>query len=102
MSLVELIISSVSRFRTCGQQILTFFVVVLYSFAVKHYERVLEMAEAARPPVDPNAMDEDDDDEIELDENDFSRVAAYNLSQIYLIMENREEAIALSRKWLSV
>lgn len=59
------------------------------------------MAEQER---DPNAMDadEDDDDETKLDPNDFSKVAAYNLSQIYLLDDNRTAAIALSRKWLSV
>ena len=57
------------------------------------------MAEQER---DPNAMEQDDDDEVKLDPNDFSKVAAYNLSQIYLLDDNREGAIALSRKWLSI
>ena len=76
----------------------------LYATAAHHYERVLELAEAAQPPVDLDAMESDDDDEDETapHANDFSKVAAYNLSQIYLLSDSRERAVALSRKWLFV
>ncbi|KAG6888878.1 hypothetical protein C0995_005133 [Termitomyces sp. Mi166 len=57
----------------------------LYSHAVTHYERVLELAEKATP-----------------DENHFAREAAYNLSFIYVLTGAPPLAEALYRRWLSI
>ncbi|KZP20521.1 TPR-like protein [Athelia psychrophila] len=57
----------------------------LYSHAVKHYERVLEIA-----------------DDNPTDDTVLSREAAYNLSQIYVITGAVPLARALYRRWLSL
>jgi len=55
----------------------------LYTYAVKHYEKVLEMAEA-------------------IEGGGFCREAAYNLSLILVTTGATPLADELYRKWLSV
>ncbi|KAF5378579.1 hypothetical protein D9615_007122 [Tricholomella constricta] len=57
----------------------------LYSHAVTHYERVLELAEKANP-----------------DEEIFAKEAAYNLSLIFVMTGAAPLAEALYRRWLSI
>ncbi|CAA7263975.1 unnamed protein product [Cyclocybe aegerita] len=61
----------------------TFHQLGLYSHAVKHYERVLEMADKAGDDL-------------------FAREAAYNLSLIFVITGAVPFADALYRRWLSI
>ncbi|PFH45985.1 hypothetical protein AMATHDRAFT_8403 [Amanita thiersii Skay4041] len=57
----------------------------LYSYAVKHYEKVLELAE-----------------KVEVVENTLAREAAYNLSLIFVLTGAVPLADALYHRWLSV
>ncbi|KNZ78575.1 Transcription factor tau subunit sfc4, partial [Termitomyces sp. J132] len=57
----------------------------LYSHAVVHYERVLDLAE-----------------KTSSNDNDFAREAAYNLSLIYVLTGAPPLAEALYRRWLSI
>lgn len=68
----------------------------IHHHAIRHYERVLELASA----VDEPAMDVDDAAPAPV-KSDFSRDAAYNLSQLYLTLGWPDRARALAERWLS-
>lgn len=70
------------------------------ALAVRHYEAVLTLstaAQAARVPID-----EAEEDSEEVDLEDFSKLAAYNLSNLHLMSGNADVAREVARKWLSV
>lgn len=76
----------------------------LQSYAVKHYEAALSLAVDDRLAWRSERMSLDNDDEDEdLDEpDDFARVTAYNLVNLYVLSGNPELARKVSRKWLAV
>ncbi|TFY79029.1 hypothetical protein EWM64_g4983, partial [Hericium alpestre] len=71
-----------------GMDEVEFNFVGLHSLAVKHYERVLEMAEA-RTKTNPNDMG-------------LAKEAAYNLSLIFVMTGATPLAESLYRRWLSL
>lgn len=83
----------IRSFRIIGQ----------HSFAVKHYEEVLKLAtvaQEARMVIEEDG--EDDDSDKPDDPHDFSKVAAYNLSQLYVYSGLPDLGRQVARKWLSV
>ncbi|SGZ05942.1 BQ5605_C031g10903 [Microbotryum silenes-dioicae] len=70
----------------------------LQSYAVRHYEACLAIAAEDRKA----RMQLDGDDEEDEDgEDDFARVAAYNLSNLYMLSGSPDLAKVIAHKWLS-
>ena len=67
----------------------------IHHHAILHYERVLDLAAAEREPVFET------DEPAPPSPADFSREAAYNLSQLFLTLGWSDRARALSQRWLS-
>lgn len=87
----------------------------MQSYAVKHYEACLSLAAIERQtwhlsrmqvdssPAAEQAEEEEEGDDDDVDEpSDFARVAAYNLSNLYMLSGNAELARAVARRWLAV
>ncbi|KAK4700486.1 general transcription factor 3C polypeptide 3 (transcription factor C subunit 4), partial [Phenoliferia sp. Uapishka_3] len=78
----------------------------LQSYAVKHYEKVLKLATADRLAARASRMelDRDNDDSDDEDEgpDDFARVAAYNLSILYVTTGSDDLARSVAKRWLAV
>ncbi|ORY54996.1 hypothetical protein BCR35DRAFT_284512 [Leucosporidium creatinivorum] len=80
----------------------------LQSYAVKHYEACLSLAAVERQTHALSRMAVDDDAgaanaDDELDEpDDYARLAAYNLSNLYMLSGSADLARAVARKWLAI
>jgi general transcription factor 3C polypeptide 3 (transcription factor C subunit 4) len=78
----------------------------LQSYAIKHYEACLKLAVVDRRAWELSRlqpMDVDGDEEDEIDEpDDFARLAAYNLSSLYMLSGSADLARIVARRWLAV
>jgi len=76
----------------------------MHTYAVRHYERVLELAEKKGPHVRISHSPEEQTHTIEhyLQDCGLAREAAYNLSLIYVMTGAAPLAEALYRRWLSI
>lgn len=76
----------------------------LQSLAIQHYETVLELASADRLAASLARMELDAkghaDDIGEI--NDFAKLAAYNLSALYMYSGSPRLAKGVARRWLSI
>jgi general transcription factor 3C polypeptide 3 (transcription factor C subunit 4) len=98
--------SSVSKAFLVPTHITLIFRVGLHSLAVKHYERVLDMAERRtriNADVRPTffAIETDGDNNFAQDVG-FAREAAYNLSLIFVTTGANALAEDLYRRWLTL
>lgn len=79
----------------------------LQSYAIKHYEACLSIAAVERQTYALSRMAVDDAGGVEADDDldepdDYARLAAYNLSNLYMLSGSADLARAVARKWLTI
>lgn len=79
----------------------------LQSFAIKHYNACLDLSTTDRLSLRSSLMhldEEEDDEEEEGGEEgpeDYGRVAAYNLVNLYMLSGQAELARVIAIRWLT-
>ena len=77
----------------------------LQSYAIKHYEVVLKLAAADRLAAQTARMDLDTGNDVDNDDkepDDYGKLAAYNLTSLYVTTGSPELARVIAKRWLAV
>lgn len=81
----------------------------LQSYAIKHYEACLKLVaadrqvwRASRMSLDTAAHDDEDNDDEIHEPDDYGRVAAYNLVNLYTFSGSPDLARGIAHQWLAV